>query len=120
MATRPPELYGIPIKEIARICRVSVKTATRWKNGSTCPPQSACLLLAGDLGCLDSQWAGWTVRNGVLYSREGWEIRINDVLAIPLVRAQLEAYKTSERQVLRMPEQPLPADFPDWVFEKQA
>jgi hypothetical protein len=120
MAQRSPELYGIPINEIARICRVSVKTATRWKNGTTCPPKSACLLLTGDLGCLDPAWEGWRVNKGILYSREGWEITKNDVLAMPLIRAQLEAYKAAERQVLTMAEQPAPVDWPDWVFNKQA
>lgn len=120
MAPRPPELYGIPINEIARICHVSIKTATRWKNGTTCPPKSACLLLLGDLGCLDSEWAGWRVHRGALYSREGWEITVNDVLAVPLLRAQIEAYKTAERQILSMPAQPEIADWPEWVFEKQA
>lgn len=120
MAPRPPEIYGINISEIARICHVSLKTASRWKSGSTCPPKSALMLLAGDLGCLDSKWEGWRVNNGVLYSREGWEITVNDVLAMPLIRAQLEAYKTAERQVLAIPEQPAPADWPDWVFEKMA
>lgn len=120
MAPRPPEIYGIPISEIARICHVSIKTATRWKRGTTCPPVSACLLLAGDLGCLDEKWAGWRVRNGVLYSREGWKITVNDVLAIPLIRAQLEAYKGAERQILAMPAQPEVADWPEWVFENLA
>lgn len=120
MAARPPELYGIPINEIARICHVSIKTATRWKDGTTCPPKSALLLLAGDLGCLDPAWEGWTVRRGSLHSREGWEITLNDVLAVPLVRAQLEAYKTEERKLLALPSQPEIADWPQWVFEQLA
>jgi len=78
------------------------------------------MLLTGDLGCLDSEWAGWRVHKGVLYSREGWEITKNDVLAVPLIRAQLEAYKTAERQILAMPGQPEIADWPEWVFEKLA
>jgi hypothetical protein len=120
MATRPAELYGINISEIARICRVSLKTARRWKDGTTCPPKSALSLLSGDLGCLDIEWAGWTVRKGILYSREGWEITQNEVMALPLLRAQIEAYKTEERKILAMPSQPLPDEFPEWVFEKQA
>ncbi|HXI40051.1 MAG TPA: hypothetical protein VNH83_08735 [Bryobacteraceae bacterium] len=60
------------------------------------------------------------MRNGVLYSREGWEISMNDVLAVPLVRAQLEAYKSVERKLQSLTDQPAPADFPDWVFEKMA
>lgn len=124
MRPRAPELYGIPIKEIARICCVSIKTATRWKNGSTCPPRSARFLLLGDLGCLDPGWTGWRVRSGVLYSPEGWEITVNDVLATPLMRQQLAAYKAELRmiqvRVAAMAEQPVPADFPDWVFELRA
>lgn len=120
MAPRSPELYGIPISEIARICHVCIKTATRWKDGKTCPPKSALLLLSGDLGCLDSGWAGWVVRKGVLCSPEGWEITVNDVLAIPLVRAQLEAYKTVERQILALPQQPEITEWPEWVFKELA
>ena len=120
MRPRPPEIYGIPISELARICQVSLKTARRWKDGSTCPPKSALLLLAGDLGCLDAAWEGWRVRGGVLFSREGWQITVNDVLAVPLVRAQLEAYKTEERKLLALPEQPPVADWPEWVFERLA
>lgn len=120
MATRPPEIYGINISELARICHVSIKTATRWKNGTTCPPKSALLLLAGDLGCFDSAWAGWIVRRGALISREGWEITVNDVLAVPMIRAQLEAYKTAERQILALPLQPEISEWPEWVFEKLA
>lgn len=122
MAPRSPELYGIPINEIARICRVSLKTASRWKAGTTCPPKSARFLLLGDLGCLDPAWTGWRVRAGVLYSPEDWAITMNDVLATPLMRQQLAAYKAELRQIQaridRMAEQPLPADFPDWVFEQ--
>ena len=124
MAQRPPEIYGIPISEIARICHVSLKTATRWKNGATCPPQSAIFLLLGDLGCLDPHWTGWHVRAGVLYSPEGWEITRNDVLATPLVRQQLAAYKAELRQIQArleaMPEQPAPADWPEWINEMRA
>ena len=45
---------------------------------------------------------------------------MNDVLAVPLVRAQLEAYKSVERKLQSLTDQPAPADFPDWVFEKMA
>jgi hypothetical protein len=124
MGDRPEELYGIPINEVARICHVSIKTARRWKAGTTCPPVSARLLLLGDLGCLDADWAGWSVRAGTLYSPEGWEITINDVLATPLMRQQLAAYKAEIRQIQErldaMAEQPLPADWPEWIGEMRA
>lgn len=124
MARRSPELYGIPINEIARICHVSLKTAHRWKAGTTCPPKSARFLLLGDLGCLDPAWAGWRVRDGALFSPEGWEITRNDVLATPLHRQQLAAYKAELRQIQaridRMAEQPLPTEWPEWIGEMQA
>lgn len=124
MASRPPEIYGIPIKELARICHVSLKTAARWKAGTTCPPKSALMLLLGDLGCLDSEWSGWRVRKGVLHSPEGWEISRNDVLATPLMRQQLAAYQSELRQIQErldaMPEQPAPAEWPEWINEMRA
>jgi hypothetical protein len=123
MAPRPPELYGIPISELARICHVSIKTATRWKSGTTCPPKSALLLL-GDLSAFDPEWRGWIARAGKLISPEGWEITVGDVLALPLMRQQLAAYQSELRRiherVLLMQEQPLPDVWPEWVFEKQA
>lgn len=124
MSDRPPQLYGIPISDLARICQVSLKTARRWKLGSTCPPKSALLLLLGDLGCLDDQWAGWRVRAGTLFSPEGWEITVSDVLATPLMRQQLAAYKSELRQIKenleKLSEQPAPEVWPEWVFEKLA
>lgn len=120
MAPRPPEIYGIPISEIARICRVSLKTAARWKAGTTCPPKSACLLLLGDLGCLDSEWAGWRVNRGVLYSPEGWEISVTMIMGVPLMRQMIAAYQAQERKLEAMTGQPEIADWPEWVFEKMA
>jgi hypothetical protein len=91
--------YGVPAKEIARICHVSLKTAGRWKAGTMRPPKSALFLLVGDLGCFDSEWAGWSIRGGVLYSPEGCEITMRDALASSLTRQQLAAYKTEIEQL---------------------
>lgn len=124
MRIRPPQLIGINVNEVARICHVSLKTASRWKAGTTCPPESALMLLCGDLAAFDREWRGWVVRGGKLISPEGWEITVGDVLALPLMRQQLAAYQTELRlvkeRVLMMQEQPLPEVWPDWVFEKQA
>ena len=93
----PPELYGIPIKEIARICQVDLATARRWKRGASCPPKSALFLLSGDLGFFDPLWAGWIIRAGELVSPENWTISRNDVLAVPLMRSQLAIYQSENR-----------------------
>src|ERR1700678_3964964 len=99
MSDRPPEIYGIPISELCRICGVSEKTARRWKDGSTCPPESALILLRSDLGCFDAAWKGWRIYKGVLVSPEGWEITKGDVISSPLLRQQLAAFKTELKRL---------------------
>lgn len=90
-------IYGIPIKEIVRICQVDVTTARRWKRGAQSPPQWALCLLTGDLGFLDPLWAGWRLIRGDLVSPENWIITRGDVLAQRLVAAQIAAYQTENR-----------------------
>lgn len=90
-------LYGLPIKEIARICEVDLTTARRWKRGARCPPQSALMVLSRDLGFLDPRWEGWTIRSGELVSPEGWRATTGDVLSIQLTQAQIAAYRDENR-----------------------
>lgn len=92
-------LYGIPIKEIARICSVDITTARRWKRGAICPPQSALALLAGDLGFFDPAWRGWRLSQGFLWSPEKWRISMSDVLASRLHEAQLAAWRSEVRRM---------------------
>lgn len=124
MSKRPPEIYGIPISELARICQVSIKTATRWKSGTTCPSKAALLLLAADLGCFSPEWSGWRISGQDLISPEGWRIARGQVLIVPLMRQQLAAYQTELRciheRVLLMQEQPLPEAWPEWIAEMRA
>lgn len=118
MAKVPDELYGIPIKEIARICQVSEKTAGRWKAGTACPPLTALWVLAGDLGCFDPEWRGWVIRKGELVSPEGWCITMSDVRATPLQRSQIAIYQAENRDLKAQleasgfaEEQPLPSQW---------
>lgn len=120
MSDRPPELLGIPIKEIQRICKVSLKTARRWKAGQNVPPESALMMLRGDLGCFDSAWEGWCLRNGKLISPENWIATPGDVLAIQLTQAQLSTYRNENRHLKAdlaeallqsFEEQPLPSQW---------
>lgn len=124
MRTRPPQLIGINVNELARICRVSLKTAARWKAGTTCPPESALMLLTADLGCFDAIWKGWRLYEGDLVSPEGWQITKGDVISSPLLRQQLAAFKTELRRlkeaVLLTQEQPLPSEWPEWISELRA
>ena len=112
----PPELYGINISELARICRVSLKTATRWKNGTTCPPESALLLLRRDLGCFCDFWRGWTVNGEDLVSPSGWCVNRNDALIVPLMHSQIAALRAEiaklKDEAEQIDEQPLPGEAP--------
>lgn len=124
MARPSDPLYGITIKEIARICHVDLTTARRWKRGARCPPKSALLLILGDIGCFDEGWKGWRLYRGNLISPEGWEITKGDVLSSPLLRQQLAAFKTELKRLkepeVSIPDQPLPAEWPEWVREMEA
>jgi hypothetical protein len=102
------ECYGIPAEVIARICKVDVKTARRWKNGTNRVPETAKMVLVADLGAFSPAFAGWTLRGGNLVSPEGWLATPGDILSIPLLRAQVAAYQARERVVNGIEEQPLP------------
>jgi hypothetical protein len=80
------------------------------------------MLLAADLGCFDAAWKGWTLYKGNLISPEGWEITKGDVISSPLLRQQLAAFKTELRRLkehasIDVDEQPLPAEWPEWIGE---
>lgn len=111
-----PELLGLSIKDIARICGVDLSTARRWKRGATYLPDAARKLLSRDLGHMDPAWAGWVLRRGVLISPEGLEATPGDVMAIQFTQAQLSAWRIEAHQLRKqvaelegqMDEQPLP------------
>lgn len=93
--------YGIRAEEIALLCGVSLRTACRWKSGAVEMDTASKLLLAGDLGCFAPEWSGWLIRHGKLVSPEDWSISVNDVLAVPLMAAQISAYQSENRQLKR-------------------
>ena len=118
MATHPPELYGLSIQYIARLCQVDLSTARRWKRGATCPPVTALKLLSGDLGMFSPAWQGWTVQHDLLISPEGWQLTPAETLAVPLMRAQIAEYQRLQRAQRALEDalddQPTPAQ---WVIE---
>ncbi len=92
--------YGIAAEEIARICKVGIRTARRWKSGESQIPKTAEMILAGDLGCLDPEWRGWTFRKGKLTSPEGWMATPGHVRSLQMMGATLAAYR-GENQSLK-------------------
>lgn len=113
-----PELYGIPAETIALLCKVNVRTARRWKKGERRMPETARMILAGDLGAFDPAWRGWAFRGGKLVSPDGWEASPGDVMSIGLMRAQISAYQAKERQIQGLQEQPMPGTLPAIFAEK--
>lgn len=110
-------LYGLSVNDIARLCAVDLATARRWKRGTTCPPQSALMILAGDLGCFDQAWRGWKISQGKLVSPENWIATPGDVLSIQLYEMQISHFRAQNRvlkeelaaaEVATFEEQPMP------------
>lgn len=99
MGNSPKIPDGISIKEIARLCGVSLKTARRWKDGSTCPPKTALSILSGDLGFLSPHWRGWTIRGENIVSPEQWTVSRNDALSVPLLHQQIAVLKAENRRL---------------------
>lgn len=93
MAKPPADIFGISDKALSAMCRVSLKTAQRWKNGQTVPPESALMIVRRDLGCFAAEWIGWTVNGEDLVAPSGWCVNRNDALIVPLLHGHIAALK---------------------------
>lgn len=88
-----PALYGWSVNDLVRICQVDISTARRWKRGAFCPPKTALMMLARDLGCFSDYWHGWTINGEDIVSPEGWTINRNHALTVPLMHGQISALR---------------------------
>jgi len=93
VASIPDPLYRWNVNEIASLCRVSLKTARRWKSGQTVPPETAIMILDGDLSMFDPSWAGWRIRGEEIIPPAAWPVRREDALAVPLMHRQIAALR---------------------------
>jgi hypothetical protein len=119
--TRPlPELYGLNVSEIARVCRVTERTARRWKEGSRRPPESALMVLRRNLGAFSEHWKGWTINGPDIVSPDGWCIDRNHALTVPLMHGQISALRqkiaTLEKALAAADAHDHPAN-QDWEIE---
>jgi hypothetical protein len=83
MLTESP-LYGVPLAVIVEKCGVHPDTARRWKRTGNVPAAPLALIRAlyeHDLGAIDRQWAGWSLRHGELVSPAGERLTPGAVLA---------------------------------------
>jgi len=123
MDTSYENLFQIPISVLVRICEVDITTARRWRRGSNLPPPYVLGYVnaktQGDMGFLDPAWGGWLLRQGHLWSPEGWRISMSDVLACRLHEAQLAAWRhevqkmkilLANAEAARLDEQPTPEE----------
>ena len=113
-------VYGIPVKELARICHVDLSTARRWKRGAICPPYCAIQILTRDLGCFAAEWRGWTINGEDLVAPDGWTVNRNDALIVPLMHGQISALRAETVRLKEeldnmIEEQPLPSDLPEII-----
>lgn len=92
------ELIGIQAEEIARICKVDVVTARRWKAGKNRIPHTSLAVLAGDLGVFGESWKGWRIQGDVIISPEGLKVRRDDALAVPFMVGQVAAMQAELRK----------------------
>lgn len=121
MAKPHSVLFGLSDKYIARICRVSLKTAQRWKKGQSVPGYCEIAMLTRDLGSWDADWSGWAIRNGQLISPEGLTATPGEVRGIPYMTSVVATYQAEFRRMREeadaLEEQPLPGD---WHIELTA
>lgn len=128
MVQVPEILFHYNINEIARICRVSLKTARRWKSGQVGTPETAIMVLSRDLGIFHPDWSGWVLNDrGELCSPENWISTPGAVRGLQMMHATLGTYrrenqalKAEIRQFLKerdeLDDQPLPGE---WEYAAQ-
>ena len=107
--------YGRRVEEIAEVCGVDLSTARRWKAGKARVPATAAALLLGDLGAFSASWQGWRIQGEEIISPDGWRIRRDDALSVPLMHGQIAALRAELRdktEVSTLDEQPEPGDWP--------
>lgn len=94
-------LYGLPPAVIAQVAQVSLHTARRWKRRGRVPSaayQLIDLVVNGELGALSRHWRGWTVRDGRLFTPEGWHVTPGEIRSIPVRIAHVRALER-EREI---------------------
>jgi hypothetical protein len=91
-------VYGVRAQVIAEICHVDIATARRWKSGASRMPHAAQALITGDLGAFSPFWQDWRIKGDAILSPNGWQIRRDDALIVPLLLGQVNALRAELAQ----------------------
>ena len=101
----PLSTYGIPIKHLAHLAGVTLRTARRWKQAgkvSAAATPVVGLRYTGDLGYLHPDWNGFRLVKGKLWTPENEYVKPNHVQALTIyiqtVSAQFREIKALRQQ----------------------
>lgn len=78
-----------------------------------CPPSTALMVLARDLGMFDPSWRGWRICGEQLVSPEGWTTTRGEAMSVQILHQQIAILKAELRkatETLALEEQPSPAE----------
>jgi hypothetical protein len=108
--------YGIKAELIAELCGVSLATARRWKAGTSRVPRLTAAALEMGLVHFIRDWPGWRFEGQEIVSPDGWRIRRDDALSVPLMHGQISALRQRIRELEALTdEQPVPGAWPDKI-----
>ena len=118
------EIWALTPEKLHNITGAHITTCRRWLKHP--PPELVvrlvCILIGGDLGAINKQWRGWTVRkDGQLVSPEQWVFTTGRVLASALGwdgnRCAVSAAQQRERDAVEALDRLKQADFIEqrWV-----
>ena len=105
--------YGIRAELLAELCGVSVATARRWKAGTSQMPRLTAAAIQLGLVHFIRDWPGWKFEGEEIISPDGWRIRRDDALAVPLMHGQIAALRQRIKELESLTdEQPIPGEIP--------
>lgn len=99
-------LYGVSPLAIASVLPVSEEQAAALKaelraRSDKKPAEALAKLARRDLGAYASDWDGFTVAGGVIWTPDGASVTPGQIQAIPYYRAQLQEFNRAQRWQLQ-------------------
>jgi hypothetical protein len=95
------ETYGLSVELLTELTNVHPDTARRWKRRRKIPKAYASLVdlhMTGDLGTLATDWKGFRLIAGRLWTPEGTSVTPGDIRAIPYRQQLVSEMERSLRE----------------------